>query len=124
MLYHLKKLDSGTNVEIEGFANTKPAQISNQYFYIEDDSGGVQIYNYYKDFPELNIGQKIKVLGKITEAKILRVKIQDQSDIIPLNLKKFCTLLLKKMRPLLYWCIITQVETQIQVNRILRLPRR
>lgn len=83
----LKNLDSNTHVEITGYANTNSHQISDQYFYIEDDSGGVQIYNYDKKFTNFSIGQKLKIFGQISDSKILRVKIDNSSDIILLDQK-------------------------------------
>lgn len=72
-------------VEVEGYVNSEDHQLSDQYFYIEDSSGGVQIYNYYKDFPDLKVGQKIKIFGQMSDSNILRVKIDSKDDIIILN---------------------------------------
>lgn len=82
---YLNNTEKEAYVEIEGYANTKPHQVSEQYFYIEDDTGGVQIYNYDKEFPDVNIGQKIKVFGQLSDSKILRVKIDSIDDLILSN---------------------------------------
>ncbi len=75
----------GDPVEIEGYANSSPHQLSNQYFYMEDDTAGVQIYNYDGHFPIVSIGQKVMVFGEISDSKILRVKVDNINDIIILN---------------------------------------
>jgi endonuclease YncB( thermonuclease family) len=82
---HLHQHNPQTNVEISGYVNTCPHQISDQYFYIQDDTAGVQIYNFFKNFPNLKIGQKVRIIGQITASRILRIKINDLSDIFLLD---------------------------------------
>ena len=53
---------------VSGYATAPPQQLSKQYFYIQDETGGIQIYDSKGEFPELFLGQKIKVTGEIKEA--------------------------------------------------------
>ncbi len=58
---------NGTFVTIIGIVTVLPDVLSLQYFYIQDATGGMQIYSYYKNFPELQIGDTIQVSGELSE---------------------------------------------------------
>lgn len=58
---------NGTAVTITGTVTVLPGTLSLQYFYIQDATGGMQIYSYYKNFPELQIGDTIQVTGELSE---------------------------------------------------------
>lgn len=58
---------NGTAVTITGTVTVSPDTLSSQYFYIQDATGGMQIYSYYKSFPVLNIGDVIQVSGELSE---------------------------------------------------------
>jgi len=73
-----------SEIYIVGIVNSLPGQIGSQIFYLQDDYGGIEIYSYYKDFPDLKIGQKITVLG-IYNKEMRRVKISSRNDIVILE---------------------------------------
>ena len=54
-----------TTVQIIGIVSVLPGVLSSQYFYIEDDYAGIQIYNYNKNFPTLSVGDQIQVTGEL-----------------------------------------------------------
>jgi uncharacterized protein YdeI (BOF family) len=52
------------------------------YFYLTDESGGIQIYSYKKTFPTLKLGDQIKVFGDISTSQgIPRVRISSAGSI-------------------------------------------
>jgi DNA/RNA endonuclease YhcR with UshA esterase domain len=53
-----------------------------QYFYIGDEKGGVQIYQNKKDFPKLTLGDRVEVLGSVSEVGgVKRINVKKSSDI-------------------------------------------
>lgn len=50
-------------VTIIGRITVPPGVLSDQYFYLEDDSGGIQVYSYYKLWPKLTIGDRFQITG-------------------------------------------------------------
>lgn len=73
-------LPDNTVVKLKGIVINLPNNFSSQYFYIMDDSYGIQIYSYNKLFPSLSIGDEIEVIGKISSSG-RRLKIYDINDI-------------------------------------------
>jgi uncharacterized protein YdeI (BOF family) len=61
-----KTLSDESPASTTGTVSVAPGTLSTQYFYIQDDSGGLQIYNYDKDFPVLKPGDVVKVTGEMT----------------------------------------------------------
>ena len=77
-----------TEVEVVGVVTVVPKILSDTYFYIQDGTGGVQIYFSKKDFPELKIGDEVKVQGKISEKSgEKKINISAQDDITVLGHK-------------------------------------
>lgn len=69
-------------VTVSGTVTASPNLLSAQYFYIEDGTGGIQVYNYNKDFPEILEGNLIEVTGELSEVNNeRRIKINSKSDI-------------------------------------------
>jgi hypothetical protein len=84
----VKEFDEGDNVEFDGLVGVLPGVFGSQYFYIVDfktETGqlaGVQIYMNKKEFPEMNIGDAIHVIGEIGNLNgELRIKVKDKKDI-------------------------------------------
>lgn len=78
-----------SEVLVEGIITTLPATLSNQYFYIQDQSAGIQIYSSKGNFPKLSSSQKIRVLGTTSESNNeKRIKISSSEDITILNQEK------------------------------------
>lgn len=78
------KFSQGENpgeVVIRGVVSVLPDVLSSQYFYIQDETGGIQVYSYYKKFPSLSVGDQISVSGMLSSSSNeLRVKTEDYSD--------------------------------------------
>lgn len=78
--------NKGEKVKIRGCVTSLPGDISESYFYVEDETAGVQIYNYHKDFPVLEYGDIIEIFGEIsqvsTEARVKseNIAILESSD--------------------------------------------
>ncbi|MFH0892151.1 MAG: lamin tail domain-containing protein [Candidatus Falkowbacteria bacterium] len=77
-----KNFEAGDLLRVLGVIAVLPGVLGTQYFYITgEDGGGIQIYNYKKDFPRFNIGDYIAVLGElaITNGE-LRLKTKEAAD--------------------------------------------
>ena len=59
----IKQLDSGADVVTQGVVTVLPEIFSSNYFYIQDDTGGIQVYSSDKSFPELTVGDVVTVTG-------------------------------------------------------------
>jgi len=82
----IDNIDNGQEVEISGIVTAPPGSISQYYFYIEDSTGGIQIYFYKGLFPNLKSGDLIKVRGILSSVSgEKRVKISDPGQIIILS---------------------------------------
>jgi len=87
-IYDVRDLAKDQNVIVDGFVSVLPAVFGTQYFYITDGDSGIQIYQYKKDFPKLNVGDKVEVTGVLAEAsgvKRIRVKGKNNIDILSTN---------------------------------------
>lgn len=56
----------GEETTVSGVVTVLPGVLSTQYFYIQDETGGIQVYNYHKLFPVLKLGDKISVSGELS----------------------------------------------------------
>lgn len=78
----VKNLSADTAVQTRGVVIVKPGVLGKQIFYIN----GIQIYSYYKDFPDLHINDEILVKGIISQSRgEKRIKTKTQQDIKILN---------------------------------------
>jgi PKD repeat protein len=77
-----RELPAEEKIRTEGIVAVKPGVLGSQYFYIVG-SAGVQVYNFYKDFPELNPGDEVQVKGEISETRYgeKRIKTDKKEDI-------------------------------------------
>lgn len=76
----------GETVQVSGIVSVVPGKLSSQYFYIQDGKSGIQIYNYSKSFPNLSVGDEIRVSGEMaTISGERRIKILQLSDIVILS---------------------------------------
>lgn len=81
-----KQQPKGTKVKVSGVVSVTPGVLSQSYFYIQDETAGIQIYSYYKKFPNLLLGFFISVSGEISESYgEKRLKISGIEDIIILE---------------------------------------
>jgi len=72
----------GTKVQVSGVVSVLSGILGSQYLYIQDQTGGIQIYQYKKDFPLLQIGDQVSVYGEISESRgQKRIKIEGKGNI-------------------------------------------
>lgn len=55
----------GTAVWVKGTVESLPNAPGSNYFYIKDDTGGIQIYSYKKSFPHLALNENVRVYGEL-----------------------------------------------------------
>lgn len=80
-LEKIRDFEHGDSVRVKGTVVVKPGIIGSQIFYIAG-SPGVQVYNYKKDFPDLNVGDYVEVSGEISAAAgEQRIKTGGKDDI-------------------------------------------
>ncbi len=81
----VRGLEKGAEVSVEGVVTALPDTLSSQIFYIEDSTGGIQIYSSKKTFPDLNIGDLVQVTGELSEAydeKKINIKAEEQIQVL------------------------------------------
>ena len=79
-LEEVRNLDNNSKVKVRGVVSVEPGVLGTQIFYLA--GSGIQIYCNKKDFPPLQIGDLIEVLGTLSETGgEKRIKITQQSDI-------------------------------------------
>lgn len=77
-----RKMENGTQVKVRGRVAVEPGILGSQIFYIVG-SPGIQVYNYQKDFPRLQIGDVVEVAGEISEINgEKRIKTKNKANII------------------------------------------
>jgi len=85
-LAELSNIAEETVVTVIGQVATEPGLLGKTIFYIIDNTGGVQIYSYKKDFPLLTVGDLVEVNGIISNYQgETRIKINNQTDIVNLG---------------------------------------
>src|SRR3989304_4964631 len=85
-MLNAKKLAKGKPILVEGLVTVLPGTFSKLYFFLQDETSGIQIYFSKKLFPNLKIGDKIRVSGEISESGgEKRIKIREPGDIIILG---------------------------------------
>jgi len=74
---------TGGMAKIVGTVTVEPGLLGKTIFYIQEESGrGAQIYSYYKDFPNLAMGDKVEVTGTASDFQgERRIKIKTRNDI-------------------------------------------
>jgi hypothetical protein len=89
----IKKAKNGAKTETEGMVINLPGEFGSQYFYILEEAENqknylecIQIYNYYKKFPDLKIGDKIKITGELSiNDSGIKIKTKEAQDITILS---------------------------------------
>ncbi|MBP6859797.1 MAG: lamin tail domain-containing protein [Candidatus Magasanikbacteria bacterium] len=77
----------GQPVKIKGIVSVVPNIFGSQFFYINNDNAGVQIYQSKKDFPPLGVGDLVEVSGTVSEVSgIKRVNIKNSQSVDILSL--------------------------------------
>lgn len=81
-LAELENFGAGDLVQVRGVVAVLPGILGSQYFYITDGGQGAQVYSYKKDFPDLQIGDQIEVIGELSDSSVgRRIKTTDRSQI-------------------------------------------
>ena len=82
-LASLNDMQSGTRVGLTGKVTAEAGLLGANIFYLADQTSGVQIYSYRKDFPALSLGDLIHVQGELNlRGELKRVKINSRDDIV------------------------------------------
>lgn len=85
-LAEAQEMEGGEAAHVFGAVAVLPGALGSQYFYIVDDSGGMQIYNYKKEFPALRVGDYLEVYGEIAVSNgEKRIKTKISEDMIFLD---------------------------------------
>ena len=112
-----KTLPDGEDIIISGIITAPPGILSKQYFYLQDESGGIQVYSYYSSFPPLLAGSRIKVQGELaTYYGERRLKISASSDIILLGVAAVPPPAAKNISEIVDEDVGTMVSTQGEVS--------
>jgi len=83
----VKTLDDGTRVAVSGVVNVSPGKLGKQIFYLQDLTGGIQIYKHDAIFGDLEAGQTVKVEGELSTARgERRLKVTKDGSIEPNSL--------------------------------------
>jgi PKD repeat protein len=79
-LKDIREEETGTMVETEGVISAPPGVLGDKILYLA--GSGVQVYFYAEEYPELKLGDKVKVRGELgTALGEYRVKLAQASDI-------------------------------------------
>ena len=77
-----REQEKGVGVLVQGVVTVLPGVFGIQYFYIADDSAGIAVYQYKKDFPPIKTGDLVLVRGTMSEANSQkRINIKKASDV-------------------------------------------
>lgn len=80
-LSEVRGLEPGSRVRVRGMVAVLPGILGSQFFYIA--GSGIQVYMFKKDFPDLGLGDQVRVEGELTQAGgEVRVKTSGRSDIV------------------------------------------
>lgn len=84
----LRDLSPGEKIKTTGVVTAAPGMFGKTTFYIQsdDNSAGIQIYNYRGNFPPISIGQNIMAIGTLSVSQgETRIKIKQSKDIEIIN---------------------------------------
>ncbi|MBU1119540.1 lamin tail domain-containing protein [Patescibacteria group bacterium] len=74
--------EKGEFVKLSGTITVAPGMLAKRSFYIQDDTGGMQLYKSKDDVPNVAVGDEVEVVGKISVAQgEKRVLIAELSDV-------------------------------------------
>lgn len=80
------KREKGDLVSLEGYIVVPPGIISKRMFIVEQDGSFIQVYKSKGDVPELSMGQKIALRGKVSVTQgETRVLLQESDDLAVLD---------------------------------------
>ena len=80
---NVKKQPKNSWVKVSGTVTAIPGLFGKKVAYIQDESGGIKIYFDQALWPDLKIGDKVIILGKIsTSSGEYQIKVYHSSDIV------------------------------------------
>jgi DNA/RNA endonuclease YhcR with UshA esterase domain len=78
----LTALPVGSLATVSGVVTATPNSLGKQFFYIQDETDGIQVYFYKASFPEMQVGDVISVTGELTSTRgEARLKISNVNAI-------------------------------------------
>jgi DNA/RNA endonuclease YhcR with UshA esterase domain len=78
----VREAAKGQPARLSGIVSVEPGVFGSQYFYLNNETSGIQIYQSKKDFPPLKVGDSITVAGTVSESNgIKRVNIKNSESI-------------------------------------------
>lgn len=78
-----KEKSDGQNVTLKGVVISTPGTFGSQIFYLQDETGGIQVYLYSGDFPKLALGDVVQVTGTLSTSRgERRVKLAGAAGIV------------------------------------------
>lgn len=79
----VKQFTNGTRVKVHGIVTALPNTFNSQTMYIQDDTGGIQIFKSDCRFPTLVLGQSITVSGVLSHTNgEARIKVTNQKSLV------------------------------------------
>lgn len=79
----VKQLASGETVTFMGVVLVLPDTYSSNYFYVQDETSGIQVYSSSKSFPTLAIGDVISITGKTSSSNgEAKINISSAEDLV------------------------------------------
>jgi len=79
-LERVRDNDKGDQVQVEGAVAVEPGLLGTQIFYLK--GSGIQVYFFKKDWPQIKLGDQVRVTGELTESGgESRIKIAAKTDI-------------------------------------------
>ncbi len=78
-IYNLSK---GESVVVQGIVTALPGEIDNRIMYIQDETGGIQVYMHSAIWSDIELGDVVEVSGEISQAYgEYRIKVKSEDDI-------------------------------------------
>ncbi len=78
-----KDLFKGVWVRVKGIVLVPPKVLGKKIFYISDNESGIQIYSYKGEFPDLEAGDRISLIGKISkQGEEKKINLENKDDIV------------------------------------------
>lgn len=85
----VRKKSLGTKVALEGYVTVVPGKLGTQFFYVQLDNFGVQVFNSKHVFPHIALGDRVRVRGTLSRSHgELRVLTQSVSDVTVIGGRK------------------------------------
>ncbi len=79
----INTLPDERNVTAHGTVSAAPAVLGKQIFYLQDGTGGIQVYKHDSDFPQLTEGTGVEVSGLLSTAQgQRRIKLSSKESIL------------------------------------------